>query len=254
MRLGLSFARIVAMLGGWRVEGMATQPVEDIETVLGRFQAWTGAKNAVEARPGIREIPYEEALASERYRWKGAGRNADLKTAKPEGKAGPADAPERGKAGAAKAAKTIRTRGHGKGAAPNAKKAGGVKRCDAAKQKDSGRKPVFREVLAEAVKPAELVVAQPAELARQKAISIRLAPEERELIQARAAEAGITVSAYMRQCVLEMEQLRAQVRKAMAAMERDGGAIAPAPASSGFFARAARKFFPRRGSVLALRA
>jgi hypothetical protein len=239
---------------------MATQPVENIEAVLGRFQAWTGARNAVEARPGIREVPYEEALASDRYRWKGAGRNADLKTVKPEVKAGPVDASERGKTRAAKAAKTIRTRGHGKGAVPDAKKtaaadkAVSVKRCAAAKQEAPSRKPVFREVLAQAVKPAELVMAQPADLARQKAISIRLAPEERELIQARAAEAGTTVSAYIRQCVLEVEQLRGQVRRAVSAMNNGGRVMAPAPASSGFFARMARRFFPRRGPALALRA
>jgi uncharacterized protein (DUF1778 family) len=237
---------------------MATQPVENIEAVLGRFQAWTGGRNTVEARPGIREIPYEEALASERYRWKGAARNAELKTAKPEAKARPVDASEHGKGRAAKATKRMTTRGHGKDAALDAKKAESVKRCAAAKPEASSRKPVFREVLAEAVKPAELVVAQPTELARQKAISIRLAPEERELIQARAVEAGTTVSAYIRQCVLEVEQLRAQVRKAMAAMERGGGAIAdslnaPAP-TPGLFTRIARRFFPRRGPALALRA
>jgi hypothetical protein len=248
------------MLVGWRVDGMATRPVEDIETVLGRFQAWTGARNAVEAGPGIREIPYEEALASERYRWKGSGRKPE--TVKPQAKAGPADVakarePERGNA--AKIAKTVRTRGHGKGTVPDAKKASAatentakVKRCAAAKQEASGRKPVFREVLAEAVKPAELVLAQPADLARQKAISIRLAPEERALIQTRAAETGITVSAYIRQCVLEVEQLRAQVRRAMATMERDGGAMTPT--APGFFARIVRGIFPRRGSTLALRA
>jgi hypothetical protein len=249
------------MLIGWRVEDMATQPVENIETVLGRFQAWTGARSAVEAGPGIREIPYEEALASERYRWKGAGRKPE--SAKPRVNAQPADAPDAGepeheKTRAAKIPKKIRTRGHGKSAAPDAKKAGSSKRCAAASQEVPERKPIFREVLAKAVKPAELVVAQPAELARQKAISMRLAPEERALIQARAAEAGTTVSAYIRQCVLEVEQLRAQVRKAMTAMECGGSAVAdlsatPAPAPR-FFARMARRFFPGRGSALALRA
>jgi uncharacterized protein (DUF1778 family) len=241
---------------------MATRPVEDIQTVLGRFQAWTGARSAGEAGPGIREIPYEEALASERYRWKGAGRKPE--SAKPQVKARPGDAshagePEREKTRAAKIAKTIRTRGHGKGAAPDAKKAGSAKRCAAAKQELPERKPMFREVLTEAMKPSELVVAQTAELARQKAISIRLAPEERALIQARAAEAGTTVSAYMRQCVLEVEQLRAQVRKAMAAMECGGSGamadlLAAPPPAPRFFARMARRFFPARGSVLALRA
>jgi uncharacterized protein (DUF1778 family) len=164
------------------------------------------------------------------------------------------DASERGKGRAAKAAKTLRTRGHGKSTVPDAKKAGSTKRCAVAKQEAPSSKLAFREVLAEAVKPAELIVAQPAELARQKAISIRLAPEERELIQARAAEAGTTVSAYIRQCVLEVEQLRAQVRRAVSAINSGGGTMAPAPASSGFFARVTRRFFPRRGPALALRA
>lgn len=235
---------------------MATRPVEDIEAVLGRFQAWTGARNAAEAGPGIREVPYEEALASERYKWKGAGRKPE--TIKPEMNAAPVAAsepaqPERGKARAVKSGKESRTRARARGAAPEPKKAANAKRCAAAKQESSGKKPVFREVLAEAVKPTELVVAQPPDLARQKAISIRLAPEERSLIQTRAAEAGITVSAYMRQCVLEVEQLRAQVRKAMAAMNRGASTPAPAP-TPGFFSRLTRRIFAARGSGIALRA
>src|SRR6185437_5389691 len=57
---------------------MATRPVEDIEAVLGRFQAWAGARNAAEAA-GIREISYDEALGSDRYRWKGARAAASKK-------------------------------------------------------------------------------------------------------------------------------------------------------------------------------
>src|ERR1700739_3327756 len=57
---------------------MHTQPVEDIDAVIGRFQAWAGARSAPEAKPGIRELSYEEALQSRRYRWKG-GKTAPVK-------------------------------------------------------------------------------------------------------------------------------------------------------------------------------
>jgi len=95
---------------------------------------------------------------------------------------------------------------------------------------------------------AAIVAAQPAEIARQTTISIRLAHAERALIRTRAAEAGISASAYMRQCVLEIEQLRIQVQQALAAMERrvPASISPPAPAASsaqGFFARLAQKIF-----------
>jgi hypothetical protein len=113
----------------------------------------------------------------------------------------------------------------------------------------------FQEALAEAVRPAEaLAVAQPVELSRQIAISVRLAPAERALIRTRAAEAGISASAYIRQCALEVEQLRAQVREAIAAMERRG-AVSPRAAirGPGFFSRIALRLFLKREPVLALR-
>lgn len=49
---------------------MRTQPVEDIDSVIGRFQAWAGSRNAAEPVPGIRELSYEEALESRRQRWR----------------------------------------------------------------------------------------------------------------------------------------------------------------------------------------
>src|SRR5882672_12741658 len=44
------------------------QPVEDINAVLSRFQAWTGAHLASKPQEGFREISYEEALKRGRYR------------------------------------------------------------------------------------------------------------------------------------------------------------------------------------------
>jgi len=47
-------------------------------------------------------------------------------------------------------------------------------------------------------------------------ISVRLNQEESEILRLRAAESGMTVSSYLRSCVLEADQLRAQVKQALA--------------------------------------
>lgn len=47
-------------------------------------------------------------------------------------------------------------------------------------------------------------------------ITIRLSGAECAQLRRRAAEAGLTVSAYLRSCTLEVETLRAQVKKALA--------------------------------------
>lgn len=218
---------------------METQSVEDINAVLGRFQAWTGSRNAVEQKAGVRELSYEEALESGRYRWKGADRARS------------------GKAADAQRESETALRKDGDLKHRAAKKAGAKenvgKRAAVAK---SAAKRAFCEVLVETVRRSEIVApVKQTEVARQAAISVRFAPEERALIKARAAEAGISASAYVRQCALEVEQLRAQVRDAIAAMELGVGApIQGSIAAPGFFARIARRFFPRNAPSLALRA
>jgi Mobilization protein NikA len=62
---------------------------------------------------------------------------------------------------------------------------------------------------------------------RSASITVRLRREECDRIHARAAEAGLTVSAYLRSCVLEVEQLRTQVKQTIAGMRT---AQHPAPA------------------------
>lgn len=253
---------------------MATQPIENIEAVLGRFQAWAGTRNAAEVGTGIREVPYEEALASSRYRWKGAGANSAKKAAgRPEKTSiAPAKTEPDKKRRAAKPARGREERKvtreakteTAKVASPSRPTVGnhGIAAKSAAPRRNiTAAEPEFREALAAAIGPAEVVVARPVELSRQVAISIRLAASERALIKKRAAEAGITTSAYIRQCALEVEQLREQVRSAVAAMERGVAlpasiselASTPAPAA-GFFARMRRRFFPRSTPALAWRA
>lgn len=59
---------------------------------------------------------------------------------------------------------------------------------------------------------------------RRAAISLRLTEEELEQLRLRAEESGINVSAYIRSCVMEAENLRSQVRHVMAEVRALGAA------------------------------
>jgi hypothetical protein len=228
---------------------MQAQPVEDIEAVMGRFQAWAGSQNAVEARPGIRELSHDEALKLNRYRWKGA--NSPFAKTKACAERGvvpttapvtvPSATPER----APKRQKMAPTKAHNANR-KTVKKVFVNSRSKAAKS-DVKAAPEFKEALANAVRPMEVIVAasQPIDLARQVSISVRLTPAEQVLIKLRAAASGISASAYMRQCALEVEQLRAQVQQAIAAMEQKTSTPLQKTSPSGFLARLARRIFPR---------
>jgi len=54
---------------------------------------------------------------------------------------------------------------------------------------------------------------------RTASVTIRLSKAERAQMHQRAAEAGLTVSAYLRSCVLEADALRAQVKEALAELK-----------------------------------
>jgi hypothetical protein len=51
---------------------------------------------------------------------------------------------------------------------------------------------------------------------KRASITIRLTQSECAQLQQRAAEAGLTLSAYLRSCTIEVETLRAQVKQALA--------------------------------------
>jgi predicted DNA binding CopG/RHH family protein len=57
---------------------------------------------------------------------------------------------------------------------------------------------------------------------RAASVTIRLSHAECARLRQRAAEAGLTVSAYLRSCVLEADALRAQVKQALAVMRTAG--------------------------------
>lgn len=62
---------------------------------------------------------------------------------------------------------------------------------------------------------------------RSASVTIRLSHAERAQLHERAAAAGMTISAYLRSCIFEVESLRAQVKQTVAEMraagEADGG-------------------------------
>jgi predicted DNA binding CopG/RHH family protein len=68
----------------------------------------------------------------------------------------------------------------------------------------------------DSVRPASPAPAS-AEAGRKSAsVTVRMSHAESELLRQRAAEAGITVSAYLRSCAFEVESLRAQVKETVA--------------------------------------
>jgi hypothetical protein len=55
---------------------------------------------------------------------------------------------------------------------------------------------------------------------KRASITIRLSEVECEQLRSRAAQAGLTVSAYLRSCTFEAEALRAQVKEALAELRK----------------------------------
>jgi len=84
---------------------------------------------------------------------------------------------------------------------------------------------------------ADAAPAMPMELApdrdlRSASVTIRLSKTECAQLHQRAAEAGLTVSAYLRSCALEAEALRTQVKQVLAELKRaseTARTIEPAP-------------------------
>ena len=82
---------------------------------------------------------------------------------------------------------------------------------------------------------------------RHAVVSIRLNDTEIERLRQRAAESGISVSAYMRSCVLDAEHLRAQVKQALAEMR---ASIQPMSLPAEPMSSAGPVQFPSRLAVL----
>lgn len=213
------------------------QPVEDMNAILSRFHAWTGKQAASNIGEGFREISYEEALRKNRH-WRPV--YSDLPPIAPEKKEPPKQA--------SSAAETI---------AQQKKPASSAKIKNRSPRQQAN--PEFRELLTKTLETsAQINPVSTTEISiprRQTSLSVRLAASEQALIKTRAAEAGLSASAYMRQCALEVEQLRKQVEHALAAMKHSTAAPMPAPAPlPSIFSRLKRFFLGKHSTGLAVRA
>ena len=201
------------------------QSAEDLDAVLVRFQAWSGSRKTKEITDGVRELSYEDALRSSRYRWQGRTESQRTETTE---KIAPALEPV-AQTTAPVEAIVQNPRYEISEAEPfpdeaftdapdtlSLSSAVSEARSVVPIKKESAWPPVFGAMLAEAITPAAHALSHPAShpsaLARiwppaskperQVSMSLRVAASEQALIKARAAEAGISASAYLRQCAL----------------------------------------------------
>ncbi len=239
---------------------------EPLVDVLGRYKAWASTQRSTRVGPverldpGARELSYEEALRANRY--PGRRPSPDPKavepaatdpdtSARPEHRSSPPNMKkqrERPQAGQARAKRRINE------AAPVSKAMPGRKRVRTQEAACPTKAPEFRDVLDRTV---ALSNAAHASVRPDKSVwlSLRVSATEQAVVQARAAEAGLSVSAYLRQCAFEVESLRDQVKRALAEIrapalpsEDQSTAQPTTPGGiSGLLRRAARMFGRDRG-------
>ena len=96
---------------------------------------------------------------------------------------------------------------------------------------------------------------------KRASVTIRMSQEESEQLHKRAGEAGMTVSAYLRSCAFEVENLRALVKETMtqltAATEKQHHLEAekmPPQRDQGILSRLTQHFTPARPQERAVRA
>jgi hypothetical protein len=233
----------------------APASTEDLDDVLGRFHAWSNAHKASrkisEMIDGVREVSYEEALQSSRRRWQShttaptSSHESSLPESPTDDKTPPNNVPFSDDTVAPDTLTLSATQdGHN----------------NAIRAIEANAPPVFGTILREAVSPdvtsGPLALIWPAAGTpeRQVSMSLRVAASEQALIKARAAEAGLSASAYLRQCALEVEKLRAQVHHTLALIEQRSEqnpqrCLAAAPpiriAQPGFISRLRQRIFGR---------
>ncbi len=94
---------------------------------------------------------------------------------------------------------------------------------------------------------AESVRRWPGPRRKSVTISVRLSASEAKMLRRRADESELSVSDYLRSCVLEADQLRAQVKQVLAEVRTRAPEAAP-PVAAGAIARPAAAHMPRRKS------
>jgi hypothetical protein len=230
----------------------AAKSPEDIDAVLGRFQAWSATRKATDKTPpkaaskksddlpdGVRELSYREALESSRHRWETrtqppvSNESREAIQTGAEEKPTPAFSPavQHDKVQHDKPAPAVfpaPSSFNDEAFLPDMVSLSAAARppAHAMNPQEQPVIPAFGTVFAEAIPtepdPAALALVWPVapKNERQVSMSLRVAASEQALIKARAAEAGLSVSAYLRQCALEVEKLRAQVHHTLALIEQ----------------------------------
>jgi hypothetical protein len=168
-----------------RIEASDRRPVEEIDAIMVKYSAWAASRAADPPPPnGIREVTYSSALHASNARRK-VRTDLVLPTEAPSGPPRP-------------------PRHTPKARSPKS---------------SSARRPVADDLVSPAKKSRRPASAQPASAReiqpanRAVSLSVRLAPGECALIKSRAAESRLSVSAYVRQCVLDVDAMRIFVEK-----------------------------------------
>jgi hypothetical protein len=236
------------------VDGAVADQLSD---VLGRFKAWTAAHGNAEktAYPGARELSYEEALGRFHARHLELRNSRALQDEESANEAAPEveaaaevkmSAIETEPAAARRATSAMTRR-------PSQRRNPGPSREKTApfdvsaeeapvfssrsrpvrKSKPKPSRPVrathktpdFQQVLDGALSTSSHAAVNPDESVW---LTLRVTAAEQALIQARAAEASLSVSAYLRQCAFEVETLRRQVQRALLEMQTAGRSLGSA--------------------------
>ena len=222
---------------------------EELDVVLGRFQSWAATQRpksvpASNLPREAREISYEQALRTSSYRrpvalGKDAALDPMLQDVRIAGVSFKDSQPERPAEKRVATGRTANTRSVPasvtktasepvKAAVPAAAPpsqpartgaANASKREAAAKSSRVSRttQPAFRDVLegTAALTAAHDSPAAALDRAKSQALTLRVSDTEQARIQACAAQANLSVSAYLRQCALGVDELREQVRMAL---------------------------------------
>jgi hypothetical protein len=199
---------------------------QDIHSILNRFNHWAGkqATNGNGHPAGlkggdaeVREIPYEEMLRRVRARSADAVVSpvAVAAAAEPPNPA-PEETPKPKECSPAKTTrerkqarkKTLKASGRADMAQARKQEAAPPKRArNSTAAAQTAQPPQFRQVLAKSVREATPVkkAKRKADTGRGHRVSVRLSQAEERQLQSRAAEAGLTVSEYLRMCALGSE-------------------------------------------------
>ncbi len=162
------------------------RPVEEIDAIMVKYSAWASSRAADPPPPsGIREVSYSSALHASNARRKV---RTDL-VLPAENPGEPPKPPHKPKGRQPKSPSTRRQPPPVLSAVP-------------AKKSARQPTPVQPKVSSE-MQPANRIVA----------LSVRLAAEECALVRMRAAESRLSVSAYVRQCVLDVDAMRIFIDK-----------------------------------------